>query len=139
MALKKIILPLSCLSLVGLIFSACPKMPPEGGKPTVTYPDHRKSTTPEATAAKDLVDEGRSLMKSESYDQAEWKFQQAARLAPSYGVPYYWLSKVKYEEKEYQRSYNYLRRAEMLLGHLPEWQDDIAGMKGKIVEAANRE
>lgn len=122
-----------CLLLFILIpfLTGCPgKKPPEIRRPDRV--DYEDVQTPEKRAAYQLVQEGLKALKEKDLGRAESKFQEAIRLAPLYGIAYYWLARAKYELEKFERALNLLDRAKILLERNPKWQQRIQELRGHI-------
>jgi len=116
--------------------SACPKRPPkyetEGPyrRPPVVEPEEEMS--PEVQAAQQLLQQGQEALKEDDPETAEWHFQEAVRIASSYGPAYYWLARAKFDLGELPQAWDLLDRAELLIGHDPEWLERIDQLKAAI-------
>lgn len=122
--------------LTGLVFVACPKRPPRERapvphrRPPLSYPN--EVNTPERKAAEGLITQGRQALAEEDVESAEYSFQEAIRIDPSYGPAYYWLARTKYELDEDRKAWDLLDRAELLIGDDSVWLDRIDKLRGAL-------
>ena len=124
--------------LLPLLLTACPKKPrepglppePEQRRPEIIYPNGEES--PERQAANELMEEGIQALRDDDPEKAEWHLQEAIRIAPAYGPPYFWLARTKYELDDMTRAWDLLDRAELLIGQDPYWLERIDQLRQAI-------
>lgn len=124
-------------TLMVTLLTACPKRPPEGKPPEEEFrrPDivpPEDESTPERQAAAELMNDGIAALQEEDWEEAEWHFQEAIRIAPSYGPSYYWLARTKYALDEMTQAWNLLDKAELLIGQDPDWLERIDQLRDAI-------
>lgn len=124
-------------AIVVTCLTGCPKRPPETKppeekfrRPEIVQPEDE--TTPERQAAAELVNDGIAAVQDEDWEEAEWHFQEAIRIAPSYGPAYYWLARTKYALEQMTQAWNLLDKAELLIGQDPDWLDRIDQLRQAI-------
>ena len=124
-------------AVIATCLTACPKRPPEKKppaeefrRPEIVHPEDE--TTPERQAAAKLVNDGITALQDEDWEEAEAHFQEAIRIAPSYGPPYYWLARTKFAQEEMTQAWDLLDKAELLIGQDQEWLDRIDQLRQAI-------
>ncbi len=124
-----------------LTFTACPKRPTtrpprpevEHRRPEVIRPNGQDS--PEQKAADQLIVAGIAALKDDDAEKAATHFEQAVRIASSYGPAYYWLARAKYDLDQLTRAWDLLDRAELLIGHESRWLERIDQLRAAISDA----
>lgn len=113
--------------------------PPESPKPSqpVPQPQRRQPAKGDAASSK-LVTNGVKLLNTGNLDQAEQMFEQALRVSPSNGKPYYYLGIVAAKEKDYERSLSFLGQAETYLKDDDFWLSQILLQEGLSLKALGR-
>jgi TolA-binding protein len=115
---------------------APPTTPP---KRTLEAPAPKKrAPSPGDTSAIKLVESGVKQMNAGNLDQAEQIFEQAVRVSPNNGRPYYYLGVLSAKQKEYERASGFLSQAENHLHDDPFWMSQILLQEGLILKAQNQ-
>ena len=126
---------------VVLMFVACSRRPPESSDGVSerqsgpkTPPVSEATAPPEAEthAADQLINDGVAKLEASDYNMALSYFEEAVRLEPSYGVPYYWLAQTKLKAGDATRASHFLNKATQLLGNDPSWEEKLSELKTKI-------
>lgn len=71
-------------------------------------------------------------------DEAEQLFEQALRVSPTSGKPYYYLGVLSAKQKNYDRSLSFLDQAEGYLHDDPFWMSQVLMQEGLVLKALNR-
>lgn len=87
--------------------------------PVQTRPIPR--ATPQATAARALVNEGRRFLRAGRVDAALGRLERAASLDPRSGEGHYWLAQVWLAKGDASQAREHHRLAERYLGDQPDW------------------
>jgi tetratricopeptide (TPR) repeat protein len=90
------------------------------------------------TASSKLVDSGVKLMNAGNLDDAEQMFEQALRVSPTNGKPYYYLGVLSAKQKNYERSLNFLEQSEGYLHDDAFWMSQVLMQEGLALKAMNR-
>jgi len=77
-------------------------------------------------------------MNAGNLDQAEQIFEQAVRVSPTNGRPYYYLGVVAAKQKDYERAFGLLSQAEVHLNNDPFWMSQVLLQEGLILKAQNK-
>lgn len=77
-------------------------------------------------------------MNAGNLDDAEQLFEQALRVSPTNGKPYYYLGVLAAKEKNYERSLNFLEQAENYLHDNDFWMSQILMQEGIVLKALNQ-
>jgi tetratricopeptide (TPR) repeat protein len=77
-------------------------------------------------------------MNAGNLDQAEQIFEQALRVSPNNGRPYYYLGVVAAKQKDYERASGFLSQAEVHLQDDPFWMSQVLLQEGLILKAQNQ-
>lgn len=77
-------------------------------------------------------------MNSGNLDQAEQMFEQALRVSPTNGKPYYYLGVLAAKQKDYERSLEFLEQAETYLKDDDFWMSQIFLQEGLSLKALGR-
>ena len=107
-----------------------PKTTYESVETTQNLNEEEKQKT--YNAAKALVEQGLEDYKKKDYEAAEWSFEEAININPSYGPAYYWLARIQYKIGSKQASLNNLKRARENLRHNKLWILRINEFEGHI-------
>ena len=100
-----------------------------------------------------LVENGVKMLNTGDLDSAEQMFEQALRVSPTNGKPYYYLGIVAAKQKNYDRSLGFLGQAETYLKDDDFWMSQVylqealslkalgkkAEAKAKLQEALKRD
>jgi tetratricopeptide (TPR) repeat protein len=89
-------------------------------------------------ASSKLVDGGVKQLNAGNLDDAEQLFEQALRVSPTNGRPYYYLGVIAIKQKDYQRSLGFLQQAENLLHADNFWMSQVLSQEGNALKAMNR-
>ena len=89
-------------------------------------------------ASTKLVDSGVKQMNAGKLDSAEQLFEQALRVSPTNGKPYYYLGVLATKQKDYERSLGFLEQAETYLKDDDFWMSQIFLQEGLSLKALGR-
>jgi Tfp pilus assembly protein PilF len=116
-----------------------PAQPTTPPKRTLEAPAPKKrAPSPGDTSAIKLVESGVKQMNAGNLDQAEQIFEQALRVSPNNGRPYYYLGVLSAKQKQYERASGFLSQAEVHLHDDPFWMSQILLQEGLILKAQNQ-
>ena len=116
-----------------------PTQPTKPPKRTLEAPAPKKrAPSPGDTSAIKLVESGVKQMNAGNLDQAEQIFEQALRVSPNNGRPYYYLGVLSVKQKQYERASGFLSQAEVHLHDDPFWMSQILLQEGLILKAQNQ-
>jgi TolA-binding protein len=90
------------------------------------------------TASSKLLDRGVKAMNEGNLDEAGQLFEQALRVSPTNGKPYYYLGVLSAKQQNYDRSLNFLEQAEGYLHEDPFWMSQILLQEGLTLKALGR-
>ena len=77
-------------------------------------------------------------MNTGNLEEAEQLFEQALRVSPNNGRPYYYLGVVAAKQKNYERSLAFLAQAEVHLHSDSFWMSQILLQQGLVLKAQNQ-
>jgi len=77
-------------------------------------------------------------MNTGNLDDAESSFEQALRVSPTNGKPYYYLGVVAFKQKDYQRSLSFLQQAETFLADSDFWMSQVYLQEGLALKALKK-
>ena len=115
--------------------------PPEVKPPRKTLPPpvpKKKAISPGDASALKLVESGVKKMNSGNLEEAEQFFEQALRVSPNNGRPYYYLGVLSAKQKNYDRASGFLAQAEVHLHGDPFWMSQVLLQEGLILKAQNQ-
>jgi len=113
--------------------------PPRPPKRTLEAPPpKKKAPSPGDSSALRLVESGVKQMNAGNLDQAEQIFEQAVRVSPTNGRPYYYLGVLAAKQKNYERAAGFLSQAEVHLHNDPFWMSQVLLQEGLILKAQNQ-
>jgi tetratricopeptide (TPR) repeat protein len=116
-----------------------PAPPTQPPKRTLEAPAPKKrAASPGDTSAIKLVEGGVKQMNAGNLDMAEQIFEQAVRVSPNNGRPYYYLGVLSSKQKQYERASGFLSQAEVHLHDDPFWMSQILLQEGLILKAQNQ-
>jgi len=116
-----------------------PAQPTKPPKRTLEAPaPKRKAASPGDASAIKLVESGVKQMNAGNLDQAEQIFEQALRVSPNNGRPYYYLGVLAAKQKNYDRAAGFLSQAEAQLHDDPFWMSQVLLQEGLILKAQNQ-
>ena len=95
------------------------------GAPVTSLP--QKGPKREASDA--LIQKGKAFLDAGLFDRAADTFQEAVNVDPSIGAGFYYLAFVKYRTGEYGAVWDFLEKAEALLGNDPAWKNQLEELK----------
>jgi Tfp pilus assembly protein PilF len=98
----------------------------------------KKAPSPGDTSAIRLVESGVKQMNAGNLDQAEQIFEQAVRVSPNNGRPFYYLGVLAAKQKDYDRASGFLSQAEVHLHDDPFWMSQTLLQEGLILKAQNQ-
>ena len=90
------------------------------------------------TASTKLVDTGVKHMNAGNLDSAEQMFEQALRVSPTNGKPYYYLGVLAAKKKEHERSLGFLEQAEIYLKDDDFWMSQVLLQEGLSLKSLGR-
>lgn len=90
------------------------------------------------TASSKLLDNGVKQMNAGNLEEAEQLFEQALRVSPTNGKPYYYLGVLSAKQQNYDRSLSFLEQAEGYLHDDPFWMSQILMQEGLVLKSLNR-
>jgi TolA-binding protein len=97
-----------------------------------------KAAPPGDASALKLVESGVKKMNAGNLEEAEQIFEQAIRVSPTNGRPYYYLGVLAAKQKNYERASGFLAQAEVHLHGDPFWMSQILLQEGLILKAQNQ-
>ncbi len=100
-------------------------------------PKRKAPSAGDASALK-LVESGMKKMNAGNLEDAEQFFEQALRVSPNNGRPYYYLGVLAVKQKSYDRGLAFLAQAEVHLHSDPFWMSQILLQQGLILKAQNQ-
>jgi len=77
-------------------------------------------------------------MNAGNLEEAEALFEQAIRVSPNNGRPYYYLGVLTAKQKDYERSLAFLAQAELHLHSDSFWMSQILLQQGLVLKAQNQ-
>jgi tetratricopeptide (TPR) repeat protein len=117
---------------------APPSAPAPERKPLEAKPlKPRAQATGDPTALK-LVDRGLKLMNANRLDEAEQTFEQAVRVSPTNGKPFYYLGVIAVKQKAYDRAIGFFTQAEVHLHSDPFWMSQVLLGEGQALKGLNK-
>lgn len=114
---------------------------PEVKPPRKTLPppvQKKKAVSPGDASALKLVESGVKKMNAGNLEEAEQFFEQALRVSPNNGRPYYYLGVLSAKQKNYDRASGFLAQAEVHLHGDPFWMSQVLLQEGLILKAQNQ-
>lgn len=84
--------------------------------------------------AESLVKNGIQKLKAEALDEAQWQFEQAINIDPSFGPAYYWLARVRSKFSEFSQALDLLDKAASLLKDSAAWVERIEEFRRWVEE-----
>jgi TolA-binding protein len=111
--------------------------PPKRTLPPPPVPK-KKAPSPGDASAIRLVENGVKQMNAGNLDQAEQIFEQAIRVSPTNGRPYYYLGVLASKQKDYGRASGFLTQAETHLRDDPFWMSQVLLQEGLNLKAQNQ-
>ena len=116
-----------------------PQEPPRTPKRALPpSPPKPKAASPGDTSALKIVDSGVKKMNAGDLEGAEQYFEQALRVSPNNGRPYYYLGVLAVKQKNYDRALAFLAQAENHLHGDSFWMSQILLQQGLIFKAQNQ-
>jgi tetratricopeptide (TPR) repeat protein len=116
-----------------------PEEPSKPAKPPLEAPQMKPRQPSKADpASSKLVDGGVKQLNAGNLEDAEQMFEQALRVSPTNGRPYYYLGVIAIKQKDYQRSLGFLQQAENLLHADNFWMSQVLSQEGNALKALNR-
>ncbi len=115
--------------------------PPVVKPPRKTLPapvPKRKAVSPGDASALKLVESGVKKMNAGNLEEAEQFFEQALRVSPNNGRPYYYLGVLSAKQKNYDRASGFLAQAEVHLHGDPFWMSQVLLQEGLILKEQNQ-
>jgi TolA-binding protein len=114
---------------------------PEVKPPRKTLPapvPRKKAVSPGDASALKLVESGVKKMNAGALEEAEQFFEQALRVSPNNGRPYYYLGVLAAKQKNYERASGFLAQAEVHLHGDPFWMSQVLLQEGLILKNQNQ-
>ena len=112
-----------------------PRTPKKALPPSTPRP---KAASPGDSSALKIVESGVKKMNAGDLDGAEQYFEQALRVSPNNGRPYYYLGVLAVKQKNYDRALAFLAQAENHLHTDSFWMSQILLQQGLIFKAQNQ-
>ena len=89
-------------------------------------------------ASTKLMEGGVKQLNAGNLEEAEQLFEQALRVSPTNGKPYYYLGVIAANQKDYERSLGFLQQAENLLHTDDFWMSQVLHQEGLVLKSMNR-
>ncbi len=116
-----------------------PQPPPPPAKPPLEVPQMKPRQPSKADpASTKLMDAGAKQLNAGNLDQAEELFEQALRVSPTNGKPYYYLGVIASRQKDYERSLGFLQQAETYLHTDNFWMSQVLYQEGLTLKSMKR-
>ena len=116
-----------------------PEEPPKPAKPPLEAPQMKPRQPSKADpASTKLMEGGVKQLNAGNLEEAEQLFEQALRVSPTNGKPYYYLGVIAANQKDYERSLGFLQRAENLLHTDDFWMSQVLHQEGLVLKSMNR-
>ncbi|HSE41745.1 MAG TPA: tetratricopeptide repeat protein [Acidobacteriota bacterium] len=116
-----------------------PEEPPKPSKPPLEAPQMKPRQPSKADPASTKLVEGAvKQLNAGNLEDAEQLFEQALRVSPTNGRPYYYLGVIATKQKDYQRALGFLQQAENLLHADDFWMSQVLMQEGVALKAMNR-
>lgn len=116
-----------------------PPPAPQPPKSTLQSPPPKpRSASPGDKASIRLVEAGMRQMNNGDLESAEQTFEQALRVSPTNGRPYYYLGVIAAKQKNYDRALGFLSQAETYLANDSFWMSQIYMQEGSIYKTLNQ-
>ncbi|MCI0446467.1 tetratricopeptide repeat protein [bacterium] len=116
-----------------------PQPPPPPAKPPLVVPQMKPRQPSKADpASTKLMDAGAKQLNAGNLDQAEELFEQALRVSPTNGKPYYYLGVIASRQKDYERALGFLQQAETYLHTDNFWMSQVLYQEGLTLKAMKR-
>jgi TolA-binding protein len=116
-----------------------PTPPPPPSKPPLEVPQMKPRQPSKADpASTKLMDAGAKQLNAGNLDQAEELFEQALRVSPTNGKPYYYLGVIAGRQKDYERALGFLQQAENFLHTDNFWMSQVLYQEGLTLKSMNR-
>ena len=116
-----------------------PQPPPPPAKPPLEVPQMKPRQPSKADpASTKLMDAGAKQLNAGNLDQAEELFEQALRVSPTNGKPYYYLGVIASRQKDYERALGFLQQAETYLHTDNFWMSQVLYQEGLTLKAIKR-
>jgi TolA-binding protein len=112
-----------------------PRTPKKALPPSAPKP---KAASPGDTSALKIVESGVKKMNAGNLEEAEQYFEQALRVSPNNGRPYYYLGVLAVKQRNYDRALAFLAQAETHLHGDSFWMSQILLQQGLIFKAQNQ-
>jgi Tfp pilus assembly protein PilF len=106
--------------------------------PMEAPPPKPRSASPGDKASIHLVEAGTKQMNAGNLDDAEQTFEQALRVSPTNGRPYYYLGVIASKQKNYDRGLSFLSQAETYLNDDSFWMSQVYLQEGLIYKDLNQ-
>ena len=115
-----------------------PPQPAPPGKTLEARPLKPRAPSAGDTAALKIVESGVKQLNAGNVDEAEQYFEQALRVSPTNGRPYYYLGVIAAQKKDYDRALGFLAQAEVHLRGDGFWMSQALTREALVLEALNR-
>jgi len=113
--------------------------PPTPAKPPLEVPQMKPRQPSKADpASAKLMDAGAKQLNAGNLDQAEELFEQALRVSPTNGKPYYYLGVIASRQKDNERALGFLQQAENYLHTDNFWMSQVLYQEGLTLKAMKR-
>ncbi len=114
-----------------------PDNPAPKQAPVAPVPKGRMPSVGDTSALK-LVESGVKKMNAGSTEEAESLFEQALRVSPTNGRPYYYLGVIAAGQRDYDRASGFFAQAETHLHADSFWMSQILLQQGLILKNQNQ-
>ncbi len=115
-----------------------PPQPPPPGKTLEAQPLKPRAPSRGDPAALKIVESGVKQLNAGNVEDAEQYFEQALRVSPTNGRPYYYLGVIAAQKKEYDRALGFLAQAEVHLREDGFWMSQALTREAVVLKALNR-
>jgi Flp pilus assembly protein TadD len=116
-----------------------PEEPPKPSKPPLQAPQMKPRQPSKADpASTKLVEGGVKQLNAGQLEEAEQLFEQALRVSPTNGKPYYYLGVIASKQKDFDRALGFLQQAENLLHTDDFWMSQVLMQEGVVLKSMNR-
>lgn len=110
--------------------------PPKPSKPALPSPPRKPRTpSPGDSASNKLVESGVKQMNAGSLADAGESFEQALRVSPNNGRPYYYLGVLAAKQNQHERALGFLEQAEIHLQGDAFWLSQVFMQEGLCYKA----
>ncbi len=113
-----------------------PSQPPRSSKPPLEVPQMKPRQASKADPASTrLMEAGAKQLNAGNLEDAEQLFEQALRVSPTNGKPYYYLGVIAARQNNFERALGFLQQAENLLHIDNFWMSQVLYQEGITLKA----